>query len=151
MNYFEDFQLNEIYQLKEYRVSEEEILEFANKYDPQSYHIDPVAAAKSPFGSLIASGWHTAAIFMRMQCDSFLNQSHCLGSPGVDHLRWIAPVRPGDCLHGENKIIQLRQSKSKPDRGIVQSAVSIYNHNNALVMSLETTAFFLKQPIKAAP
>jgi acyl dehydratase len=146
MNYFESFKLGEIYILKEYKVCEAEILEFAKKYDPQSYHTDPVAAAELPFGSLIASGWHTAAIFMRMQCDSFLNQSHCLGSPGVDKLRWTAPVRPGDSLHGENKIIQLRQSQSKPDRGIVQSAVSIYNHNNALVMSLETTAFFLKRP-----
>ena len=146
MKYFESFKLGKIYQLREYRVSEAEILEFANKYDPQSYHTDPLAAAESPFGSLIASGWHTAAIFMRMQCDSFLNQSHCLGSPGIDQLRWIAPGRPGDSLHGENKITQLRQSKSKPDRGIVQSAVSIYNQKSERVMSLETTAFFLKQP-----
>jgi acyl dehydratase len=150
MNYFDDFKLGEIFQLNEYKVSEAEIVEFASKYDPQSYHIDPVAAAQSPFGSLIASGWHTAAIFMRMQCDSFLSQSHCVGSPGVDQLRWITPVRPGDRLHGENEIIQLRQSKSKPDRGIVQSAVSIYNQDNELVMYLETTAFFLKQPIKQA-
>ena len=146
MNYFESFKLDEIYQLKDYKVSEAEILEFANKYDPQSYHTDPIAAAESPFGSLIASGWHTAAIFMRMQCDSFLNQSHCLGSPGIDKLRWIAPVHPGDSLHGENKIIQLRQSESKPDRGIVKSDVSIYNHSNELVMTLETTAFFLRRP-----
>jgi len=150
MNYFDDFKLGEIFQLNEHKVSEAEIVEFASKYDPQSYHIDPVAAAQSPFGSLIASGWHTAAIFMRMKCDSFLSQSHCVGSPGVDQLRWITPVRPGDRLHGENEIIQLRQSKSKPDRGIVQSAVSIYNQDNELVMSLETTAFFLKQPIKQA-
>jgi acyl dehydratase len=104
MNYFESFKLGEIYILKEYKVCEAEILEFAKKYDPQSYHTDPVAAAELPFGSLIASGWHTAAIFMRMQCDSFLNQSHCLGSPGVDKLRWTAPVRPGDSLHGEKKL-----------------------------------------------
>ena len=146
MNYFENFKLGEVFKLNEYLVSELEILEFANQYDPQSYHTDPVAAAQSPFGSLIASGWHTAAIFMRMQCDSFLNQSHCLGSPGVDHLRWIVPVRPGDSLHGESKIIQLRPSKSKPDRGIVQSAVSIYNQKSDLVMTLDTTAFFLKRP-----
>jgi|TARA_B110000503_G_scaffold62318_1_gene98734 acyl dehydratase len=146
MNYFESFKLGEIYKLNEYKVAEVEMLEFATKYDPQSYHTDPTAAAQSPFGSLIASGWHTAAIFMRMQCDSFLSQSHCLGSPGVDQLRWIAPVRPGDSLHGENKIVQLRPSRSKPDRGIVQSAVTIYNQKNDLVMTLETTAFFLKRP-----
>ncbi len=126
--------------LGEYTVSKEEIIEFASKFDPQPQHVDPVAALDTHKNGLLASGWHTTAIFMRMQCDAFLIESSSIVSPGTDEIRWLRPVRPGDTLHGTNEIIEKRASRSKPDRGIITSSVILENQNNEQVMTLKTVS-----------
>ena len=140
---FEDFACGQVITLGEYEVTEAEMIEFARRYDPQYFHTDSVAAADSPFGGLIASGWLTAAILMRMQCDSFMMDSTCVGSPGVDEIRWLKPVRPGDRLHGTIEVVAANPSRSKPDRGVVLSRVEIRNQDDILVMSLVTRAIYL--------
>lgn len=145
MKTLEDFYRGEVIALPEYRVSESEMIEFARRYDPQVFHLDPVAAIDSPFGGLIASGWLTTAIFMRMQCDSFMEDSSCVGSPGVDEIRWLEPVRPGDVLRGTVEVLEVVPSRSKPDRGAVFSRVELYNQQDVPVMSMRTRAIFLRR------
>tara|TARA_R110002110_G_scaffold413729_1_gene641618 strand:- start:108205 stop:108648 length:444 start_codon:yes stop_codon:yes gene_type:complete len=143
MRSFEDFSVGEIIALRNYEVTQDEMIEFAQRYDPQLYHTDPIEAQKSPFGSLIASGWLTTAIFMRMQCDSFMSDSSCVGSPGVDEIRWLNPVRAGDILHGVNEVVKVAPSRSRPDRGTVYSQVTISNQHDTHVMTLTTRAIYL--------
>lgn len=145
MRTFEDFTPGEIITLREYEVTESEMIEFARRYDPQTFHTDPVGAVDSPFGGLIASGWLTTAIFMRMQCDSFMRDSSCAGSPGVDEIRWLQPVRPGDRLHGTNEVVQVTPSRSRPDRGTVYSRVEIRNQDDVPVMTLVTRAIYMRR------
>ena len=147
MLYFEDFSVGQVFQLGPYRVTEEEMLNFANAFDPQYFHVDKQAAENSPFGGLIASGWHTAAIFMRMQCDSFLADSACIASPGVENIRWLLPVRAEDTLTGSNEVIGKRALDSKPDRGLIKCAVEIKNQESLTVMRLSTKAFFKKRHV----
>jgi acyl dehydratase len=139
---FEDFRVGESLALGPREVTEEEILAFARVYDPQPFHTDPVAARSSMFGGLVASGWMTTAIFMRMQCDSFLLASTCLGSPGVEEIRWLLPVRPGDVLSGEAQVTECRPSRSRPDRGVVFFACRIQNQQGELVMTLRSCVLF---------
>jgi acyl dehydratase len=143
MRAFEDFSCGQVIELREYEVSQKQMIEFAKIYDPQQFHTDPSAAARSPYGGLIASGWLTTAIFMRMQCDSFMADSTCIGSPGVDEIRWLKPVRPGDRLRGTNEVVAVKPSRSKPDRGVVFSKVEIYNQDDVLVMTLSTRVIYL--------
>jgi len=143
---FEDFVEGECIAFRPYRVSEQEIIEFASKYDPQPFHTDAEAAKDSIFNGLVASGWMTTAIFMRMQCDSFILESTCLGSPGVDQVRWLVPVRPGDELTGEARITEVRPSQSKPDRGVVYFDCRLWNQNDEVVMTLKTLAMFGRRP-----
>lgn len=145
MRTFEDFTPGDIISLGEYQLTEAEMIAFAERYDPQFFHTDPAAAADSPYGGIIGSGWHTAAIFQRMQCDSFMLDSSCVGSPGVDEIRWLKPVRAGDRLHGTNKVEAVKPSNSKPDRGVVFSQVEIYNQDDMLVMTLRTRAIYMKK------
>jgi len=139
----EDFSCGQILPLPEYQVTEQEIIEFARRYDPQYFHTDPVAATRSPYGGLIASGWMTTAIFMRMQCDGFILDSTCVGSPGVDEIRWQAPVRPGDRLRGNMRVTAINPSKSRPDRGTVFFDLELYNQQDTLVMTLTSRVMFL--------
>lgn len=145
MRTFEDFTPGDIISLGEYQLTEAEMIAFAERYDPQFFHTDPTAAADSPYGGIIGSGWHTAAIFQRMQCDSFMLDSSCVGSPGVDEVRWLKPVRAGDRLHGTNTVEAVKPSNSKPDRGVVFSHVEIFNQDNTLVMTLKTRVIYMKQ------
>ena len=145
MRTFEDFTPGDIISIGEYRVTEAEMMAFSERYDPQFFHTDPVAAKDSPYGGIIASGWLTAAIFQRMQSDSFMLDSSCLGSPGVDEIRWLKPVRAGDSLHGTNKVEAVRPSNSKPDRGVVFSQVEIFNQDDTLVMTLKTRVIYMKK------
>ncbi|GAA3929559.1 hypothetical protein GCM10023085_08670 [Actinomadura viridis] len=117
--YFEDYRPGAVYEYGYITVTEEEILEFAERFDPQPMHIDREFAASGPFGGLIASGWHTSAIGMRLLVDHYISRVAGLASPGVDELRWPSPVRPGDSLRLRTTIIDARASRSKPDRGIV--------------------------------
>lgn len=118
-------------------VTEEDMIEFAERFDPQPFHVDADAAAEGPFGGLIASGWHTASVMMRLVADHYLSKVASLGSPGVDELRWTRPVRPGDSLRVRVSIMETRRSRSKPDRGVVRSRVEVVNQRGDVVMSLE--------------
>lgn len=133
--YFEDYVPGSTHELGSIKVSEPEILEFAAKYDPQPFHVDPAAAAAGPFGGLIASGWHTASLMMRLFAANYLSPVSSLASPGIDELRWLKPVRPGDELRVRVKVLEARPSKSKPDRGVLRSLVEVLNQDDELVFS----------------
>jgi acyl dehydratase len=134
--YFEDAVVGQRRQYASYTIGEEEIMRFANEFDPQPFHIDKAAAAKSPYGGLIASGWHTCALAMRAVCDGHLAKAAAMGSPGVDEIRWRVPVRPGDTLTCFVTVIEARPSRSKPDRGVVVSQTEMLNQNGEVVMTM---------------
>jgi len=116
-------------------VGQGEIVEFAQKFDPQYFHLDPDAAADGPYHGLIASGWHTAGLMMRLYADQYLTKVASLGGPGVDELRWHLPVRPGDTLRLTTEVLEATRSRSKPDRGLVRTRTELYNQDNTLVFS----------------
>jgi acyl dehydratase len=133
--YFEDYHVGMVDEFGEVHVSAEEIVEFAQRYDPQAMHIDADSASRGPFGGLIASGWHTAAMIMRLFVEHYLSKVATLPSPGVDELRWVRPVRPGDRLRVRVTVTDARRSRTKPDRGIVRSLVEVLNQNDEVVMT----------------
>lgn len=136
MIYFEDLEVGRVERFGRYAVTREEVLEFAEKYDPQAFHLDDEAAARTPFGRLAASGWHTAAMAMRMTVDNMgERRGTSLGSPGLDELRWIRPVYPGDILRCETQLLEKRRSQSKPFMGIVRNVLRVYNQDDELVMT----------------
>jgi acyl dehydratase len=124
-------------------VTEEEIIEFARRYDPQVFHTDPVAARDSIYGGLVASGWHTAAMAMRLIVEHHLSHAAGVGSPGVDEVRWLKPVRPGDRLSVRVTVLEVRRSESKPDRGLVRSFIEVLNQDMAVVMSFKGVTMVL--------
>lgn len=133
--YFEDYEEGSVHEFGSITVEEEEIVSFGRRYDPQVFHMDPVKAKETAFGGLIASGWLTAALAMRMIVDHYLSHTASLGSPGVDELRWLKPVRPGNRLSLRIRIVETRRSQTKPDRGIVGSLVEVLNQDHEIVMS----------------
>jgi acyl dehydratase len=135
--YFEDYVPGTVCEFGEVRVSEAEIIDFARRFDPQGMHVDPQAAARGPFGGLIASGWHTAAMMMRLVVDNFLSQKASLGSPGINELRWLRPVRPGDVLRVRVSVLEATRSRSKPDRGVVRTLMEVLNQHREVAMSLK--------------
>ena len=135
--YFEDYIVGVEQEVGRVDISEAEIIDFANKYDPQDFHTDPEKAAAGPFGGLIASGWHTIAVVMRLLVDRYLDSISSLGSPGIDELRWLAPVRPGDKLTVQAKVLQARRSNSKPDRGLIHTSVKVLNQDGIMVMTMK--------------
>ena len=139
--YFEDYVAGSVYEFGSIRVEEQEIIDFAGRYDPQNLHMDPDAAKNGVFGGLIASGWHTSALMMRLFVDYFLSHAASLSSPGVDELRWLKPVRPGDDLSIRVTIIETKRSRSKPDRGIVRTFIETINQDREIVMSLKAVNF----------
>jgi acyl dehydratase len=149
MLYLEDFQPGQVREFGHYAVSEEEIVEFARRYDPQPFHVDPEAAKQSIYGGLIGSGWMTCAIAMRMICDGYLLRTASMGSPGVDNVRWKLPVRPGDVLHMRMTIVEVRPSQSKPDRGIVRTTWEVMNQKNEVVMTSEGMGLYRRRPARA--
>jgi acyl dehydratase len=143
--YWEDFQVGETVELGRHTVDREAVIAFAKEFDPQPFHVDEEAAKTSFYGGLIASGWHTCGIVMRMMCDSYLNQSASLGSPGVDSVRWLLPVRPGDTLRATRTILESRASSSKPTMGIVKNRWDVYNQNDDKVMTMEGYGLFARR------
>ena len=135
--YFEDYVPGAVFEYGQIPVTEAEIVEFARRFDPQYIHVDLERAAQGPFGGLIASGWHTAAMMMRLIVDNFLPRRASLGSPGIDELRWLRPVRPGDVLSVRLSILEATRSRSKPDRGVVRTLCEVLNQNREVVMSLK--------------
>jgi len=123
-------------------IDEAEVIEFARQFDPQPIHTDPEAARTGPFGGLIASGWHTVSLTMRVLVDNYLARGASLASPGVDELRWLQPVRPGDVLRVRATVVEARRSQSKPDRGLVRTKIEVLNQDERVVMSLTAMNLF---------
>lgn len=140
--YIEDFIIGESMEYDCGIITEEEIIRFAEQFDPQYFHIDPIAAKQSMYQGLIASGWHTASIMMRALVETYVAESASLGSPGVENLRWHLPVRPNDSLNVVIHIKDARISNSKPDIGILTTYVEVFNQKQEMVMSMSGTGFF---------
>ena len=134
--HFEDYIPGTVFECGSIVVHEADIIAFARRYDPQPFHTDPAAAARSAFGGLIASGWHTAALTMRLLVGRYLSEASSLGSPGIDELRWLKPVRPADELSIRVSVLEARRSRSKPDRGLVRSSIQVSNQRNEPVMTM---------------
>ena len=143
--YWEDFKVGDTASIGERLVDRDEVIAFATAYDPQPFHIDEAAAEQSMFKGLIASGWHTVAMTMRMMCDAYLNRSASLGSPGVDNVRWLKPVRPGDTISGRRVVLETRASQSRPDMGVVKMRWEISNQKGELVMTMEGYGMFKRR------
>jgi acyl dehydratase len=141
MHYFEDFHAGDTFELGPLTVTQEEIITFAKQFDPQYFHIDPQRARDSIFGELVASGWHTASLFMRMFYDGLLHDVASMGSPGLDQIRWLRPVRPADTLRGRFTVTDVRTSKSRPGMGILISRCEMFNQHNELLYSFNGTHF----------
>ncbi len=135
--YFEDYIPGTVFEYGEIRVEEAEILDFARRFDPQDMHFDPEAARRGRFGGLIASGWHTGTMMMRLLADNFLPKGASLASPGIDELRWLFPVRPGDSLRIRVSVLEATPSRSKSDRGLVRTLIEVLNQDGKIVMSLK--------------
>ena len=150
LKYFEDFlELqqgeSQTIELGSHVFTAEAMVEFARAYDPQAMHTDPAAAARSTFGGLIASGWQTAAVYMRMLVDTVLGQTESIGSPGIDNLRWLKPVRPGDTLRLKTTVIESTPSGKQPNRGTVLFRWDTYNQNGEIVLSMRGRQLFLRR------
>ncbi|SDT11016.1 MaoC family dehydratase [Bradyrhizobium canariense] len=143
--YFEDYEVGAVFEFGPIEVSEAEIVSFAKRFDPQTMHIDPVKAARGRYSGLIASGWHTMGLMMRLFVDNYLSAVATLAAPGVDDVRWLQVVRPGDQLRLRVSILEARPSRSKPDRGLVVSRLEAVNQDNAIVSSLKAINLFLKR------
>ena len=144
--YFEDFHVGQkLESIGTYTISAAEIKEFGQKYDPQPFHTDTDKAKESVFGGLIASGWQTASLGMRMICDLYLLEAASMGSPGVDEVRWVKPVRPGDTLRLKSTVLETRASTSRPDMGTVRSRSEIYNQHGELVMHMLGVGMFRRR------
>ena len=146
MLYFEDFHEGQTFSSGGKTVDKDEVIAFATAYDPQPFHIDEEAAKASPYGGLIASGWHTAAMVMRMLVDDVFADSASMGSPGLDEIRWVRPVRPGDTLRVEMKVLGVKASASKPDRGFVDVAYKVFNQDDVVVMTFRGTGMYGRRP-----
>ncbi|CAG9174399.1 MaoC family dehydratase [Cupriavidus pinatubonensis] len=146
MLYFEDFEVGSRRELGSYLVTEEEILTFARQYDPQPFHIDKEAAAKSIYGGLISSGWMTCSIMMRLLVLSTTGKSASMGSPGVDEIRWLKPVYAGDTLTAVLVVLDTRPSQSKPDRGVVHTQWEATNQRGELVCTVKGMGMYGRRP-----
>ena len=139
--WFEDYVPGAVHDLGSVVVDEQEVISFARQFDPQPFHLNKEQAEKSAFGGLIASGWHTACMTMRLIVDRYLSEVSSEGSPGIDELRWLRPVRPGDQLTVRISILCARRSRSRPERGIVRSQTETLNQDGEVVMHLTSTIF----------
>ena len=148
--YFDDYAPGTTFDCGSVSVDEAEIISFAKTFDPQALHVDPEAAARGPFGGLVASGWHTAALVMRQLVEHYLAAEASLGSPGLDEIRWPYPVRPGDTLRVRATVVEARRSLSKPDRGIVRTMAEAVNQDHRPVMRATAINFFRVRPAPAA-
>ena len=135
--FFEDYIPGHVHEFGSIGITEGEIVEFGRRYDPQPFHTDPAAARQTPFGGVIASGWQTAGLMMRLVVDHYLSHVASLASPGLDELRWSKPVRPGDTLSVRATVLETRASMSKPDRGLVRTLFEVLNQRGEVVMTVK--------------
>ena len=141
--HFEDYVPGATAEFGPVAITEAEIVEYARRYDPQPIHVDPVAAAAGPFGGLIASGWHTVGVVMRVLVDNYLARGAAVASPGIDELRWLKPVRPGDVLRVRVTVLAANRSTSRPDRGMVRTSIEATNQRDEVVMRMTAMNLFL--------
>jgi acyl dehydratase len=144
--HLDDFSPGQVHHLGRRTLSRDEIVAFARDWDPQPFHLDEQAAGESIYGGLIASGWHTVCVFMRLFADGLLKRSAAMGSPGIDELRWLKPVRPGDTLEARLEVLEVRPSRSKPDRGIVRLRSVMRNQHEEEVLSFIGNVMFRRRP-----
>jgi len=142
---FEDFKPGHVTEYGARTLEESEIIAFAREWDPQRYHVDPEAAKATPFGGLIASGWQSCGVAMRLMCDAYLNESSCVGSPGIDEIRFLHPVRPGDTLRFRATVLESRPSRSRADRGTVSFRWELLNQKDKVVLSMVGHQLYLKR------
>ena len=143
--YYEDLEIGQKIKLGSINVSKKEIITFAEKFEPQPFHTDEIKAKESIFGGLCASGWHTCSLFMRILYDGFLINSAALGSPGMDAIRWLKPLRPGETITGIGEVIKKTPSKSRPEIGSLIINYEVFNKNNELIMTLIGISIFKKK------
>ena len=143
--FFEDYQEDTVIEMGPVYVEEDELIEFALRYDPQPMHIAPETAKAGPYKGLIASGWYTCALVMRELVNNYFSPSSSLGSPGIDELQWLRPVRPGDRLTVRATILETKLSRSKPDRGLVRTLVEALNQQQEKVVSFKALNFMLRR------
>jgi acyl dehydratase len=148
--WFEDYAPGDVYEFGPVIIEEAEILDFGRRYDPQPFHTDPAIGIDSPFGGLTASGWHTCAIMTRMLVEGLVSRLASLGSPGMEQIRWVKPVRPGDALRCRLEITSSRRSQSRPDRGIISMAITMLNQNGDVVMTCSGAGLFRVRPMQPA-
>ena len=146
MLYWEDFPAGETVDMGSHTFTEAEIIAFAKQFDPQPFHVDPEAAKGSFFKGLVASGWHTCSVAMRLMVDKYVGRSASLGSPGLDNIRWLAPVRAGDTITYRRTTTETRPSESKPDIGLVHSRWQATNQRSEIVMTMEGWGMFKRRP-----
>ncbi len=146
MRYFEDFKPGDVIELGSRTISKESILAFAREFDPQPFHTDEEAAKRSIYGGLLASGWHTGSLLMRILNDGLLKDTASLGSPGVDELRWLKPVRPGDVLSARMTVLESIPSRSKPDRGLIRSLMELRNQHDEVVLTVRGLSLLGRRP-----
>jgi acyl dehydratase len=147
--YFEDYVPGAVAVLGPIAISADEIVQFASRYDPQPIHVDADAAARGPFGGLIASGWHTISLVMRVLVERYLSHVASIVSPGIDELRWKAPVRPGDVLSVRVTVLEASASRSKPDRGLVRTQIEAINQHGEVVLSMRAMNFIRRREWRA--
>jgi len=143
--WFEDFPVGMAVEMAGPTLTRESILEYARRYDPQPFHVDEAAAKESIYGGLIASGWQTVSLVMRMICDAYLLEAASLGSPGVNEVRWLKPVRPGDTIRLRMRVLESKPSTSKPDRGTVLHRWEVFNQKDELVLTMEGYGMFRRR------
>jgi acyl dehydratase len=148
--WFDDYIPGEVLEFGDYLVTAEEIVEFARRYDPQPFHLDPAAAAATHFGGLVASGWMSCSIAMRLLCDHFIPPQASMGSPGMDEIRWLKPVRPGDRLRLRMHVLEVKPSQSKPDRGVVFGLHELINQHGEVVLSQRGRGMYRRRPADCA-
>ena len=146
MRYWEDIKEGEVFELGSRTLDKERMVAFAREFDPQPFHTDEKAAEASIWGGLIASGWLTGSVLMRIFYDGYLKDTAGLGSPGIDELRWLKPVRPGDTLTVRLTVLETAASRSKPDRGIVRSLMEVVNQHGEIVMTTKGVNFVSRRP-----
>jgi len=148
MLYLEDFTAGETYRFGSHTFTRDEIITFARQYDPQLFHVDEAAAARSIYGGLIASGWQTAGVTFRLVVEGLIHRVASMGSPGVDEVRWLKPVRPGDTITASGEVVDVRPSASKPDRGIVRMRYQAVNQRGEPVLSMIGVGLFARKPAR---
>ncbi|HXI36496.1 MAG TPA: MaoC family dehydratase [Burkholderiales bacterium] len=146
MIWWEDFKVGDVSEMGTHTFSEEEIVSFGRQYDPQPFHVDKAAAERGPYGGLIASGWQVCAVGMRLVDETFMNDTESYGSPGIEKVRWLKPVRPGDTVRYRMTVVESRASNSRPKVGLVKHLWEAFNQSDELVLTLEGWAFFGRRP-----